>query len=89
MSISNRWHERKRSEEFKKCEWSEMSSVHHVNMKVLRNTDTLIPHLVLAAEKGLLILVLAHVAKGVGLLASDGQGHPNIVEDVGLLRRAL
>mmetsp|Transcript_24208 Transcript_24208/g.50290 ORF Transcript_24208/g.50290 Transcript_24208/m.50290 type:complete len:209 (+) Transcript_24208:1507-2133(+) len=45
--------------------------------------------LVFTAEEGLLVLVLAHVAEGVRLLAADGQGDPDVVEDLGLRRRPL
>mmetsp|Transcript_5488 Transcript_5488/g.10997 ORF Transcript_5488/g.10997 Transcript_5488/m.10997 type:complete len:386 (-) Transcript_5488:922-2079(-) len=47
---------------------------YHVNLESL----------VLASEQGLLVLILAHVAEGVGLLASDREGNPNVVEDVRL-----
>mmetsp|Transcript_17792 Transcript_17792/g.50923 ORF Transcript_17792/g.50923 Transcript_17792/m.50923 type:complete len:310 (-) Transcript_17792:1776-2705(-) len=51
----------------------------HVNLEAL----------VFDAEKKLLVLILSHMTEGVGLLRSDGEGNPNVVQDLLLHHAAL
>ena len=64
---------------FKTEEGSGVTVNAHINLEAL----------IFDAEKKLLVLILSHVAEGVGLLGTDGEGYPNIIQDLLLHYAAL